>query len=46
VREAVLDHCADLVPGYDCPPAPDIGLRRSAEEVADLVRFLLGAGIP
>jgi mono/diheme cytochrome c family protein len=45
VREAVLDHCADLVPGYRCPTAPDIGLRRSTEEVADLVRFLLDAGV-
>lgn len=40
LREAIVDHCLDLVPGYDCVAAPDITLRLSAEEIDRLVGFV------
>jgi hypothetical protein len=40
LREAIVDHCLDLVPGYDCPAAPYVSLRLSAEEIDRLVEFV------
>lgn len=40
LREAIVDHCADAVPGYACVDLPDIGLRLTEDDVADLVDYL------
>jgi hypothetical protein len=42
VREATLDHCVDLLPGYDyeCTEVGDVGLRLNEADVARLVDFL------
>jgi mono/diheme cytochrome c family protein len=44
LREATLDHCLDLVPGYTCPAVPEVGLRLTAGQVDALVDFM--AGLP
>jgi len=41
LREAIVDHCADTVPGYACVPLPEIGLRLSTVEAGELVDFLM-----
>ena len=49
LEEAVIDHCADTVPGYDCAEASDTGLRLSMADASTLVRYLLtlgGGGAP
>jgi mono/diheme cytochrome c family protein len=46
VREATLDHCADVVPGYECVELSDVGLRLSPAEVDSLVDFMLGLPAP
>lgn len=40
LEEAIVDHCADLVPGYSCVELPDLGLRLSATDADVLVDFL------
>jgi hypothetical protein len=42
LREATLDHCVDLVPGYvhDCAKLSDVGLRLSDAQVDLLVAFI------
>jgi hypothetical protein len=41
LEEAILDHCADALPGYDCATAPDVSVRLSMADVANLVQYLL-----
>ncbi len=40
LREAIVDHCADAVPGYACVDLPDIGLRLGEDDVLALVDYL------
>lgn len=40
LREAILDHCADTLPGYSCEGAPDVGLRLGPAEFEALVAFV------
>ena len=40
LREAILDHCADPLPGYDCGKAPAVGLRLSERQIDELVGFV------
>jgi hypothetical protein len=42
LREATVDHCVDLLPGYvyDCADVPDVALRLGDADVARLVEFL------
>lgn len=42
LREATLDHCVDLVPGYDCVEVSDVALRLSIDEIDRLVTFMMG----
>jgi mono/diheme cytochrome c family protein len=44
VREAIVDHCVDLVPGYGCPEVSGLGIRLTAADAADLTAFLLQSG--
>lgn len=44
LREAVLDHCLDPLPGYDCPPLDDLAVRLSVGEVDSLLAYLARAG--
>ena len=41
LEEAILTHCADIVPGYTCIELPDLGLRLSATDADALVNDLL-----
>lgn len=45
LEEAILDHCADPLPGYDCASAPDVSVRLSMADVANLVQYLLTLGV-
>lgn len=38
--ESILSHCADRLPGYDCPDVRDLGLRISLEDAEALADFL------
>ncbi len=40
LEEAILDHCADRLPGYDCAGVPEVGLVLSMAEVAQLAAYL------
>jgi mono/diheme cytochrome c family protein len=44
LREATLDHCKDLLPGYQCPEVLTVGLRLSTQELDRLVAYV--AGLP
>jgi mono/diheme cytochrome c family protein len=44
LREATLDHCADILPGYECVEVSEVGLRLSAAEIEKLVEFMSGLG--
>lgn len=41
LREAVVDHCVDTLPGYACVDMPEIGLRLGGDSLDALVVFLL-----
>ena len=41
LAEATVDHCTDLLPGYGCQGVPDFGLHLTAEQVDDLVRYMI-----
>jgi nitric oxide reductase subunit C len=42
IRESILDHCADVLPGYSCESAPDVGVRLGSDEIDALVEFIMG----
>jgi nitric oxide reductase subunit C len=44
LREAVLDHCLDPLPGYSCPDLEDLAIRLSVGEVDALLAYLRSAG--
>lgn len=44
LREAVLDHCLDPLPGFSCPPLDDLAVRLSVGEVDSLLAFLRQVG--
>lgn len=44
LREAVLDHCLDPLPGFTCPPLDDLAVRLSVGEVDSLLAFLRRVG--
>lgn len=44
LREAVLDHCLDPLPGYNCPDLEDLAVRLSVGEVDALVAYLRSVG--
>lgn len=41
LREAIVEHCADTLPGYTCVDMPEIGLRLGSDSLDALVVFLL-----
>jgi nitric oxide reductase subunit C len=44
LREAVLDHCLDPLPGYTCPDLDDLAVRLSVGEVDALLAYLRSVG--
>lgn len=44
LREAVLDHCLDPLPGYTCPDLEDLAVRLSVGEVDALLAYLRSVG--
>jgi len=41
LRESVIDHCADVTPGYACEQMPELGLRIGTADLDALVGFLM-----
>ena len=44
LREAVLDHCLDPLPGYSCPDLDDLAIRLSVGDVDALLTYLRSVG--
>lgn len=40
LEEAILDHCLDPLPDYDCTGAPDLAMTLSLAEIAQLAAYL------
>ena len=44
LREATLDHCVDVLPGYQCVEVSEVALRLSSSQVERLVDFMMALG--
>jgi hypothetical protein len=42
IRESIVDHCIDTIPGYSCEGAPDVSVRLGTAEIEALVDFVMG----
>jgi hypothetical protein len=40
LRESIVDHCTDLVPGYSCDDVPNYGLWMSTDEATRIAAYV------